>query len=65
MSFRLRLIALSTATLIAGAYGASLAFEPLCSVFHSVRHHLNRSVQRSVFAPANENATLSALSTRH
>jgi len=43
MSLRLRLAVLASAGLIAAGYTASLAFEPLCSVFRSTRHYARRS----------------------
>ncbi len=39
MSFRLRLVVLSTATVIAAAYTWSLVVDPLCTVYRSGHRH--------------------------
>jgi len=62
MSLRLRCAVLTTAGLIAAIYTAALAFEPLCSVFRSARHHTNRAAAR---APATSAATPTELAAHH
>jgi hypothetical protein len=52
MSPRLRFVVLTSAGLIAAAYTAALAFEPLCSVFRTTRHYSTRAAGRSAPAPA-------------
>jgi hypothetical protein len=47
MSLRLRFLVLATAGLIAAGYTAALAFEPLCSVFRSTRHHSTQTARRA------------------
>jgi hypothetical protein len=63
MSLRLRLAVLTSAGLIAAGYTAALAFEPLCSVFRSTRHHSTRTAERATPAPASETPT--ALAAHH
>ena len=63
MSLRLRLVVLTTAGLIAAGYTATLAFEPLCSIFRSTRHHSTRSAAHAAPAPAA--ATSTELAAHH
>jgi hypothetical protein len=48
MSLRFRLAMLTSAGLIAAALTAALAFEPLCSVFRSTRHHAGKTATHSI-----------------
>jgi len=52
MSLRFRLAVLTSAGLIAAVYTAALAFEPLCSVFRSARHHSTRTAAHAISAPS-------------
>ena len=63
MSLRIRLAVLASAGLIAAAYTAALAFEPLCSVFRSTRHHSTRIAAHA--APAPSAATPTELAAHH
>jgi len=47
MSLRLRFPVLASAGLIAAGLTAALAFEPLCSVFRSTRHHAGKTAAHS------------------
>lgn len=50
MVMRHRLIALTAAVLIAGAYTVSLASDSLCSVFRSTRHLSRKPAARAASA---------------
>jgi hypothetical protein len=58
MSTRVRLAVLTTAALIAAGYTASLAIEPLCSVFRSPRHYAGHASTHSSTPTASTPATL-------
>ncbi len=60
MSLRHRIVVLASAGLIAAGLTAALAFEPLCSVFRSTRHHAHKAVAHSTTPVTTATPTLLA-----